>query len=130
MIVDHDVIDAFRARHIEVVGGVAALDEDGVLLAGGERIEPDAVIAATGYRCGLEEMVGHLGVLDERGIPRAHAQVAAAPGLRFVGYIPLPAMLSYAGRQARHAARATAREMKSAAPAGASATGRAPLAAR
>ena len=112
MIVDHEVIDAFRARRIEVVGGVEALDDDGVLLADGERIEPDAVIAATGYRCGLDDMIGHLGVLDERGIPRAHAQVAAAPGLRFVGYIPLPAMFSYAGRQARHAAKAIAREMR------------------
>ena len=131
MIVDHDIIDAFRARLIEVVGGVTALDEDGVVLAGGERVEPDAVIAATGYRCGLEDMVGHLGVLDERGVPRAHAQVAAAPGLRFVGYVPLPAQFSYAGRQARHAARAIAREMHGAGAArgGAAATGPAPLAA-
>ena len=33
-------------------------------------MEPDAVIAATGYRSGLEPLVGHLGVLDAHGVPR------------------------------------------------------------
>ena len=54
-----------------VVAGVEALDEAGVILADGERIAPDAVIAATGYRRGLEPLVGHLDVLDEHGAPLA-----------------------------------------------------------
>src|SRR3954469_3901393 len=65
-IVDKPWIAAIRDGRVEVVGGVETLDETGVLLAGGARIEPDAVIAATGYGCGLELMVGHLGVLDHR----------------------------------------------------------------
>ena len=40
-----------------------------VLLADDTRIRPDTVIAATGYRRGLEPMVGHLGVLDIDGNP-------------------------------------------------------------
>jgi len=36
-------------------------------------LQPDAVICATGYRRGLEPFVGNLGVLDERGAPRANA---------------------------------------------------------
>ena len=42
-------------------------------------------------------MVGHLGVLDDHGTPRAFAAEAAAPGLRFVGYLHIPAQLRYGG---------------------------------
>ena len=80
-------------------------------LADGERVEPDAVIAATGYRRGLEPLVGHLGVLDDRGLPRAVGAQAAAPGLRFVGYVPRPAMLGHTARDAKRAAKAIAREL-------------------
>ena len=66
-IIDREVLDAIRGGRIEIVGAVEALDEGGVHLADGSRIEPDAVITATGYRTGLEPMVGHLGVLDEHG---------------------------------------------------------------
>ena len=44
------------------------------------RISPDIVIAATGYHTGLEPLVGHLGVLDGRGLPRARG------GLWFTGF--------------------------------------------
>ena len=83
-IVDKVVIEAIRERRIEIVAGLESLDETGVALADGARIEPDAVIAATGYRSGLEPMVGHLGVLDDEGTPRAFAAEAgrARPALR------------------------------------------------
>ena len=112
-IVDREVIDAVKARQVEVVGGVESLDATGVRLADGERIEPDAVISATGYRRGLEQLVGHLGVLGEGGLPHALGQRAAADGLRFVGYVPRPAMLGYAAKEAKRAARAIARELRS-----------------
>ena len=35
---------------------------------------------------GLEKMVGHLGVLDEGGMPKVHGGPPAAPGLFFLGY--------------------------------------------
>ena len=35
------------------------------VLVDGSRLEPHAVVLATGYRTGLEPLVGHLGVLDE-----------------------------------------------------------------
>jgi cation diffusion facilitator CzcD-associated flavoprotein CzcO len=112
-IVDSEVIDAVRDGRIEVVPGVEALEGEAVRLAGGTRIQPDAVICATGYRRGLESMVGHLGVLDERGIPRRLAEKAAAPGMRFVGYLPRPGGLGYMAKEARRAARAIARELGS-----------------
>ena len=86
------------------MGGVGSLDESGVALSDGSRIEPDAVIAATGYRCALEPVVGHLGVLDERGVPLAPTGDEAAPGLRFVGFLPRPAHLGLMGREATRAA--------------------------
>src|SRR2546430_16603932 len=68
-IVDKEVIEAIKAGRIEVVRGVESLDAIGVQLADSARVEPDAIICATGYRPGLEALVGHLGVLDERGMP-------------------------------------------------------------
>jgi cation diffusion facilitator CzcD-associated flavoprotein CzcO len=112
MIVDREVIDSIKARHIEIVAGVESLDETGVTLADGNRIEPDAVIAATGYRCGLEPVVGHLGVLDERGVPRV-VDGEAAPGLRFVGYEPRPGQIGHMAKQARRTAKEIARSAQS-----------------
>jgi putative flavoprotein involved in K+ transport len=110
MIVDAEVIEAIRARRIEIVGAVEGFDETGVVLAGGDRVEPDAVIAATGYRCGLEPVVGHLGVLDDHGAPRV-TDGEALPGLRFIGYAPRPAQLRQGGKEAARAAKAIARSL-------------------
>lgn len=113
-IVDKEMIEAIKERRIEIVAGVESLDERAVALADGTRIEPDAVIAATGYRSGLEQMVGHLDVLDERGVPRVRHGDAAAPGLRFVGYDARPGQLGYLGTEAKRAARAIALELSGA----------------
>jgi len=110
-IVDIEVIESIKARRVEIVPGVESLDPAGVQLAGGSRVEPDVVICATGYRRRLEALVGHLNVLDESGMPRALAERSAAPGLRFVGYVPRPGALGYMGKEATRAARAIAREL-------------------
>jgi cation diffusion facilitator CzcD-associated flavoprotein CzcO len=110
-IVDKEVIEAIKSGDIEIVKGVESLDTNGVLLADGTRVEPDVVICATGYRRGLEPLVGHLGVLDQQGKPRVHGQ-PAAQGLRFIGYIPRPAQFGYAAKQARQAARQIAHELR------------------
>jgi len=112
-IVDREVIEAIKAGQIEVLPGVESFDAGGVRLADGTRIEPETVIAATGYRRGLESLVGHLGVLDERGIPRAQGARAAAPGLRFIGYTSRPGALRYMSKQAKEAAKTIARELRS-----------------
>ena len=113
-ILSEEVIESVKERRFVIVGAVESLDATGVLLADGERIEPDAVICATGYRCGLEPLVGHLGVLDEAGLPNAVGGAPAAPGLRFVGYVPRPAGIYYFGREAKRAAKAIAREPRGA----------------
>jgi putative flavoprotein involved in K+ transport len=87
------ILDIGFAKHvkrgrIEIVGAVEGFDGPDVLLAGGARIQPDAVIAATGYSRGLEPLVGDLGVLDERARPAVHGPYTArgAPGLHFIGF--------------------------------------------
>lgn len=110
-IVDKEVIEAIKAGRIEIVAALASLDETGVVLADGTKIEPGAIIAATGYGSGLEPVVGHLGVLDERGFPRIHGGPAAAPGLRFIGYKPAPGQIGDMGREARRAASAIKSEL-------------------
>ncbi|MGG8405876.1 NAD(P)/FAD-dependent oxidoreductase, partial [Streptomyces sp. 12297] len=85
---DVGLIDAVRTGRVEPVAAVESFDGAEVVLADGSRITPDAVLAATGYRRSLEGLLGHLGVLDERGHPRAHGAdtVPGAPGLYFTGF--------------------------------------------
>ena len=112
-IVDSEVIDAIKEGAVEVVGAVESLDSTGVALADGSRVEPDAIICATGYRRALEPLVGHLGVLDYRGRPAIAAPKPAAAGLRFVGYTSRPGALGFMSRQAKRSAKAVARELRS-----------------
>jgi Pyridine nucleotide-disulphide oxidoreductase len=111
-ILSEEVIESIKERRFEVVGAVESLDASGVNLAAGERIEPDAVICATGYRCGLEQLVGRFAVLDEDGVPKAIRGRAAAPGLRFVGYEPRPAGIHYYGKEAKRATKEIKRELR------------------
>jgi cation diffusion facilitator CzcD-associated flavoprotein CzcO len=113
-IVDKEVIRAIKDRRIEIVAGVDSLDETSVRLADGSQTEPEVIIAATGYRRGLEPIVGHLGVLDERGVPRAVGGEEAAPGLRFVGYVPRPGQIAYMGREGKRVAKSIGQQMRAA----------------
>ena len=87
------------------------------MLAGGGRLRPDAVIAATGYRPGLEPLVGHLGVLGPDGLPKPPERMpAGAEGLHFVGYaLPISGQLPEMAATARRVAEAVAKERRGAA---------------
>lgn len=106
-------VPLLKAGQIEIVAAVEGFDGPSVLLADGTRIEPEAVIAATGYRRGLERLVGHLGVLGEDGIPLVSGgnQHPSAPGLFFTGYRPdLSGHLRPMRAEARAIARAVRRQ--------------------
>jgi putative flavoprotein involved in K+ transport len=93
------------------VAGLARFDDGTAFLDDGSRLDIDAVVAATGYRPGLEPLLGHLGVLDERGVPLVHGadEHPEAPGLHFVGYeILLGGAFRLAGIRAKQLARAVA----------------------
>lgn len=92
VVVGRDVIRAVRRGRIEIVpaveaAGRGASGQTTVRLRDGTSLEPDAIIAATGFTTGLEPVVGHLGVLRPDGLPVAWGGPEAAPGLRFSGYI-------------------------------------------
>jgi putative flavoprotein involved in K+ transport len=86
--IDDGFIAALKQGRTQVVAEVRRLDGPEVVLADGSRLRPDAVICATGYRRGLERLVGHLGVLRPDGVPFAYRgapEHPAAPQLYFAG---------------------------------------------
>ncbi|MEA2439164.1 MAG: putative flavoprotein involved in transport [Thermoleophilaceae bacterium] len=112
-IIDVGLIRCVKRRQIEIVGALLGFDGPEVVLSGHERVQPDAVIVATGYMRGLEPLVGGLGVLGEKGKPlvsgaRTHP---SAPGLYFTGYTnPISGMFRELALDARRIAKAVARE--------------------
>ena len=87
-VLDVGIVDAVRRGRVEIVAALESFDGRDVLLADGSRIDPDVVIAATGFRAGLDELVGHLDVLDPHGLPVATDGEPTLPGLWFVGFKP------------------------------------------
>lgn len=87
---DDGAVKAIKAGRILVVPQVREFTKDSVILENGQAISPDVVIAATGYRTGLETMVGKLGVLDAKGVPvfNGAASDPKLPGLWFTGMRP------------------------------------------
>lgn len=103
-VVDREVIDAIRDGSIEVVPAVERLTDAGAVLAGGDRITVDTIIEATGYSTALVDLVGNLGVLDDRGMPLDGDGAELIPGLRFVGFVYRPGLTGYVGRTAKRVA--------------------------
>ncbi|BBY44280.1 flavin-containing monooxygenase [Mycolicibacterium celeriflavum] len=115
-IVDREVIDAIRDRSLRVVPAVDRLEHRAVVLVDGTTVQVDSVIAATGYRTGLDAMVGHLDVLDQRGMPRDGYGGEVLPGLRFVGYVYRPGLTKFVGGLARRVADDIARQLSASKP--------------
>ena len=110
-ILDTGIVDAVRSGRVRVVAATASVDGPTVHLADGTSLTPDAVVAATGFTTGLEPMVGHLDVLDRRGVPLVHGadEHPAARGLHFVGLeATLSGLLREIGLEARKVGRALA----------------------
>ncbi|MFI1165828.1 flavin-containing monooxygenase [Streptomyces sp. NPDC020801] len=110
---DVGLIDAVRKGRVEVVAAVDHFEDGKVVLADGSHIQPDAVIAATGYVRALEGLVGHLGVLDARGRPVVHGPHTPgnAPGLYFTGFTnPISGMFRELAIDAEKIAKAVAKD--------------------
>ena len=90
-----------------------AFDGADVLLADRSRIQPDVVLASTGYRRRLDPLVGHLAVLDPTGRLKVNGPRTdpAAPNLYFMGFTnSISGYLRELGFTARKIARAMARQ--------------------
>ncbi|WP_432025333.1 flavin-containing monooxygenase [Streptomyces sp. 1222.5] len=112
---DVGLIDAVRDGKVEVVAAVEAFEDGKVVLADGSRLSPDAVIAATGYTRALDGLVGHLGVLDERGRPVVHGgrTPGQATGLYFTGFTnPISGMFREMALDAGRIAKSVAKTLR------------------
>ncbi len=110
-IVDVGLVAAVKNGTVQVVAGLERFEGGRPVLADGRSVEVDAIVAATGFRTGLEPLVGHLGVLDDNGVPLVHGpdEHPGAPGLHFVGYVvSLGGTLRLVGKQAESLARGAA----------------------
>lgn len=107
-IVDVGLVRAVKEGQVTVVPALERFDDAKPVLADGRVVEVDALIAATGFRTGLEPLVGHLGVLDAAGVPLVHGadEHPSAQGVHFVGYVvSLGGTLRLIGKQAKQLAR-------------------------
>ena len=107
-ILDVGLAQLLKQDKVEVVAAVEGFDGGDVLLADGTRIQPDVVIAGTGFSRGLEPLVGGLDVLEPaRGTPIVHGAETHpnAPGLHFIGYTnPISGMFREIAIEARRIA--------------------------
>ena len=114
-IIDVGLIEHLQRGTVTVVPAVVGFDGDKVLLRDAAPIAPEVVVAATGYTAGLAPLVGHLGVLDERGLPAVLGGRPALPGLYFTGFTnPLSGMFRELAIDARRIARDVTRRRRTA----------------
>jgi putative flavoprotein involved in K+ transport len=113
-VLDVGLVEAVRSGAVTPVAAIDGFSEEAVVLGDGSRLAADAVIAATGYQRGLEDLVGALDVLDDRGLPRAYGGTTLpnARNLHFVGYHPtIGGHLREIGREALRVARTIAGDL-------------------
>jgi putative flavoprotein involved in K+ transport len=111
-ILDIGLVDLVKDGTVRVVGAVTGFEGDDVVLADTERLQPDAVIAATGFDRSLEELVGNLDILGSIGRPVVRGAVTHrdAPDLYFIGFTnPISGALREARLEAKRIARAIQR---------------------
>ena len=85
--VDDGFVKALKAGRVVMKPAIDHFEGAEVVFVDGTRCRPDWVICATGYRPGLEPLVGHLVTLDHIGMPPFTGATASAehPGLWFFG---------------------------------------------
>ena len=112
-ILDVGLVPLLKQDRVEVVAAVESFDGADVVLADGSRIQPDAVIAGTGFTRGLEPLVGDLGLVEPaKGRPIVHGAETHpnAPGVHFIGYTnPISGMFREIAIDAKRIAKTIAR---------------------
>jgi cation diffusion facilitator CzcD-associated flavoprotein CzcO len=114
-LIDVGFVDALKRGRVTIRPAVRALAAGGAVFANGTTEPFDAIIAATGFRTGLESLLDVPGVLDDQGEPRAPSgEPTAQPGLYFVGFThSLRGHLFEANRASRRLARHVERYLRS-----------------
>lgn len=113
--IDDGFVAALKSGRFRVVPRIHRFHAAAVEFNNGEHVEPDVVIAATGYRSGLESILDLPGLLDDRGVPtiNGNRQHQSYPGLWFIGMRPrLPGFFYMACKDSREIAQAIAGEAR------------------
>ncbi|OIN57517.1 monooxygenase [Arsenicibacter rosenii] len=97
-VIDIGTVDAIKAGHIGVKPGVQQINRESVTFTDGSELPFDAIILATGYRPGLQTLLGDdlsAQVLNEKGYARQlWFDTPALAGLCFLGFAtPLTGIL-------------------------------------
>lgn len=86
-VIDAGFVKQLKQGCVVVRPGIARFDSTDVVYADGSREAVDVVVAATGYRTGLDSILKVPGVIDGAGQPRCRSgQPTSKPGLYFVGF--------------------------------------------
>jgi putative flavoprotein involved in K+ transport len=87
-VIDVGFIASLKDGHVSIRPTIARFTSSGVVFSDGRTEEFDAVIFATGYRTGLQQLLNVPGLLDERGFPKhGNGEETSVPGLYFMGFI-------------------------------------------
>ena len=111
--VDDGFVRALKAGRITMKPAIDRFDGPQVRFTDGTSCAPDAVICATGYRPGLEQIAGHLVTLDAHGMPPFTGASSSPlhPGLWFFGLDrSIYGNMHVRRRQARQLAKAITRK--------------------
>lgn len=84
-VIDVGFVAVLKAGRVRVRPDVRELRPSGAVFADGSEQDFDAVVAATGFRTGLEELLEVPDVLDDHGLP-LEDPAASSPGLFFAGF--------------------------------------------
>lgn len=86
-VIDTGFVKQLKQGHISIRPPVARFAAGSVVFADGSREAVDVVVAATGFRTGLEKILQQPEAIDATGQPKTGSGVSAAvPGLYFVGF--------------------------------------------
>ncbi|GAB5490945.1 MAG: NAD(P)/FAD-dependent oxidoreductase [Phototrophicaceae bacterium] len=110
--IDVGYIKELKAGNITVKADIAKFTEHGVQFTDGTQEDYDAVIAGTGYRTGLENILDIPDVIDAEGnVIAENGENAPHKGLWFIGLLSSPAGVLMAARiQSRSVAKMIASE--------------------
>ncbi|MDH3369286.1 MAG: NAD(P)/FAD-dependent oxidoreductase [Gemmatimonadota bacterium] len=86
-VIDAGFLQQLKHHRVVIRPEIARFEETGVVYADGQREALDVVIAATGFRTGLDKFLKVPGVIDGTGQPCFRSGGStSAPGLYFVGF--------------------------------------------
>jgi putative flavoprotein involved in K+ transport len=86
-VIDVGFVKALKERKVEIRPALARLTATGAVFADGNAESFDAIIAATGFSTGLNELLEAKGVLKDSGEPvNESGEPTARPGMFFIGY--------------------------------------------